>query len=103
MSPIEFGVEGQRSVESPYHTYELPMGGRCSLLNLESKGQRSSTLDIEVEILFPGSRMLPFPRRVTISHIWTTHGRKMFPFEFGIKMSSAVDIEVKILFLGARS
>jgi hypothetical protein len=45
-------------LESPYHTYRLPMGGRCSLLILRSKGQRSSALDIKVEIWFPGSRPL---------------------------------------------
>jgi hypothetical protein len=28
---------------------------------------------------FPSSRTLPLPSRVTISHIWTIHGRKMFP------------------------
>jgi hypothetical protein len=31
---------------------------------------------------FLGSRTLPFPPRVTISHIWTTHGRKIFSIEF---------------------
>jgi hypothetical protein len=41
-------------LESLYHTYGLPMGGRCSLLNFGSKGQRSSALDIEVAIWFPG-------------------------------------------------
>jgi hypothetical protein len=35
------------------------------------------------------SRLLnvAFSRKVIISHIWTTHGRKMFPIEFGVKMS----------------
>jgi hypothetical protein len=34
--------------------------GRCSLLNMGSKGQRSSALDIEVEIWFHGSRVTPY-------------------------------------------
>ena len=66
-------------LESPYHTYGLPIGGRCTLLILRSKGQRSSELDIKVEIRFPGFRPLSLPPRVTISHIWSTHERKMFP------------------------
>jgi hypothetical protein len=37
-------------LQSPYHTYGLPMRGRCSLLSLGSKGQMSSALVIEVEI-----------------------------------------------------
>ena len=39
---------------SPYRAYGLPMGQRCFLLNSGSKGQRSSTLDIEVAILCLG-------------------------------------------------
>jgi hypothetical protein len=56
-------------LESPYHTYRLPMGWKCSLSILRSKGQRSSTLEIKVEIQFPGSRPLSLPPKVTISHI----------------------------------
>ena len=56
-------------LESPYHTYRLPMGWRCALLILRSKDQRSSILDIEVEIWFPGSRVLCCPLRDTVSHI----------------------------------
>jgi hypothetical protein len=58
------------------------MEGKCSILIFRSKGQKSSALDIKVEIKLSGSRTLPFPPRVTISHIWTTHGRKMFPINF---------------------
>jgi hypothetical protein len=57
-------------LESPYHTYGLPIGGGCFLLILRSKGQRSSALDIKVEIRFPGSKQLSLPPRVTISHIF---------------------------------
>jgi hypothetical protein len=56
-------------LESPYHTYRLPIGGKSSLLILRSKGQRSSALDIKVEIRFPSSRQLSLPPRITISHI----------------------------------
>jgi hypothetical protein len=56
-------------LETPYHTYRLPIGGRSSLLILRSKGQSSGALDIKVEIRFPGSRHLSLPPRVTISHI----------------------------------
>jgi hypothetical protein len=72
-------------LESPYHTYRLPIGGRSSLLILRSKGERSSALDIKVEIRFPRSRHLSLPPRVTISHIWTTHRRKKFPIDFEVK------------------
>jgi hypothetical protein len=61
------------------------MGGRCSLLILRSKGQRSSALEIKIEIQSPGSRPLSLPPRVTISHILTTHGRKIFPINFEVK------------------
>ena len=74
-------------LESPYHAYGLPMGQRCFLLNLGSKGQRSSTLDIKVAILCLGSRALSILPRVTVSYIWTTHGTYIFPFEFGVKRS----------------
>jgi hypothetical protein len=74
-------------LESPYHSYRLPIGGRSSLLILRSKGQRSGALDIKEGILFPGSRHLSLPPRVTISHIWTTHRRKMFPIDFEVKRS----------------
>jgi hypothetical protein len=40
---------------------------------------------LKVEIRFLGSGELCFPLRNTISHIWITHGRKMFPIEFGVK------------------
>jgi hypothetical protein len=46
--------------------------------------KRSSALDIKVEIWFSGSGILFFPLGDTISHIWTTHGRKVFPIEFGV-------------------
>jgi hypothetical protein len=72
-------------LDSPYLTYGLPMGGRCSLLILRSKGRRSSALEIKVEIRFPGSRPLSLPPRVTTSHI--SHGRKMFPIDFEVKRS----------------
>jgi hypothetical protein len=39
--------------------------------------------------------VLFFPLTDTVVHIWTTHGRKMFPIEFGEKRSSALDIEEK--------
>jgi hypothetical protein len=39
-------------------------------------------LDNEVEICFPGGRVLSFPFRNTILYIWTTHERMMFPIEF---------------------
>jgi hypothetical protein len=79
------------------------MGGRYSLLNLKSKGQRSSALDIKVKVRFTGSIPLTLPPRVTISHIWTTHGKKMFPIEFRVQRSSTLDIEVKTLFPGSRA
>jgi hypothetical protein len=68
-------------------------------------GQKvKGALDIEVEEWFQGSKMLPFPPRVTISHIWTTHGRKMFLLEFRVKRSSsALVIEVEIWFLVSRT
>jgi hypothetical protein len=37
-----------------------------------------------------------FPLGDTVSHVWTTHGRKIFPIEFGVKRSNALDIEVEI-------
>jgi hypothetical protein len=70
MFPIDFGVKrssamdikaeiGFRALEcygfhldTPYHTYGLPMEGRSSLLNVESKGQGSSALDIEVNMVY---------------------------------------------------
>jgi hypothetical protein len=72
-------------LESPYHTYRLSIGGRCCLLVLGSKGERSTAVDIKVEIRVLDSRMLLFSPRVTRSHIQTTHGRKMFPIKFGVK------------------
>jgi hypothetical protein len=57
------------------------------MLILRSKGQRSSTLDIRVEIWFPGSKQISLPPRVTISHIHTTQGWKMFPINFEVKRS----------------
>ena len=79
------------------------MGQRCFLLNLGSKGQRSSTLDIEVIILCLGVTALSILPRVTVSYIWTTHGTDIFPFEFGVKRSSALDIKVAIWFPGSRA
>jgi hypothetical protein len=78
------------------------MGGKCSLSNLGSKSKKSSALDNEVEIWFSGSGVLCFPLRDIVSHIWTTHGRKMFPIEFGVKRSTALDTEVEIWFQGSR-
>jgi hypothetical protein len=75
-------------LKSPYHTYKLTEGGQCSLLILGSKSQRSSALDIEVEILFLDSGVLCFPLANTVSHMWTTHGRKMLPIEFWVKRSN---------------
>jgi hypothetical protein len=75
-------------------------------IDLWSKDQRSSALDIciKVEIRFPGSRMLPFPPRVTISYVWITHERKMFPIEIEVKgqRSSAFDIKVEVRFPDSR-
>jgi hypothetical protein len=66
-------------IESPYHTYRLSMEGRCTILILSTiLILRSSALDIKVEIWFLGFRPLSLPPRVTISHILTTHGRRMF-------------------------
>jgi hypothetical protein len=48
-------------------------------------GQRSSVLDIGLENFFPDPRSLSFPLTVTIPHMWTTHRRKMFPIDFGVK------------------
>jgi hypothetical protein len=55
-------------------------------MNMVSKGQRSSTLDIEVKIQFLGSRQLSLPPSHHITHR-TTHGRKMFPIDFKVKKS----------------
>jgi hypothetical protein len=70
---------------------------------LKSKDQRSSTPEIKVEIWFPGFRPLFLTPRVTISIIWTTHGRKIFPIEFEVRgqRSCALDIEVEIWFPGS--
>ena len=83
-------------LESPYHAYGLPVGHRCFLLNLGSKGQRSSALDIKVVIWFPGSRALSFLPRVTISYIYTTHETKMFFIELWVQTSSSLDIKVVV-------
>jgi hypothetical protein len=61
------------------------MGGRCSLLILRSNGQRSSTLDIRVEIQFPGSRPLSLPPIFTITRIdypWEEDA----PYDLGSKV-----------------
>jgi hypothetical protein len=63
------------------------MGGKYSQSNFGSKGHRSNALDIEEEIRFLGSRTLPFPPRVTISHTWITYRRMMFPIKFVVKKS----------------
>jgi hypothetical protein len=60
-------------------------------------GQKSSAINIEVKIWFPGSSLF----RDAISHIWTTHGRKMFPYWIWGQMSSALDIEIEIWFQGS--
>jgi hypothetical protein len=49
------------------------------------KSQRSSALDIETEIWFLDAIVLCSPLRDTVSHIWTTHGWKMFRIEFKVK------------------
>jgi hypothetical protein len=53
---------------------------------------------------FPGPRTLSFPPRVTILHIWTSHGRKIFPsiLEPKGQRSSPLVIKVEICFLGRR-
>jgi hypothetical protein len=56
------------------------MGRRC----IEFGVKRSNALDLEVEIRFPGSRVLCFPLTNTVSHMWAIHGRKMYPIEFGV-------------------
>jgi hypothetical protein len=91
------------NLESPCHTYGLSLG-RCSLLNLVSNGQRSSAQESEVEIQIPDSKTLPFQRRVTISHIPTTNGTKIFPTKFGIKTSKVkCNGKVEIRFLGSKT
>jgi hypothetical protein len=54
-------------LETLYHTYGLLVEGRCSLLNLGSKGQIHWTLKWEYGIWFQGFRVTPY-------HTWTTHG-----------------------------
>jgi hypothetical protein len=87
MFPIKIGVKGQAHwtlewsgktfwalehypfhLESPYHTFRLPMGGRCSLSKLGSKVKRTGHWS-GVEKLFLGPRTLSFLPRVTIPHI----------------------------------
>jgi hypothetical protein len=51
--------------------------------------KRSSAMDIELAILYPGSRTLPFPPRVTISHKWTIHETKKISIEFKVRESKA--------------
>jgi hypothetical protein len=46
-----------------------------------------SALVIEVEIRFLGSGTLLFLTRFNISHIWSSHGRKMIPIEFEVRKS----------------
>jgi hypothetical protein len=62
-------------LESPYHTYGLPMGGRCFLSNLGSKSNVKRAGHQSV-IWFPEFRILPFPRRFIIPHIWIIHRTK---------------------------
>jgi hypothetical protein len=58
------------------------------MLSIEFRVKKSKVKrDVEVEVWFPGSRVLCFPLKDIVSHIWTTHGRKMFPIEFGVKRS----------------
>ena len=38
-----------------------------------------------VDRMVPRLLVLAFPPRVTISCIWSTHGTKVFPIEFGVK------------------
>jgi hypothetical protein len=75
-------------LKSPYHTYGLLKGG-CSQLTLGSKGQRSRALDIEVATRFLGSRTLPFPLRITISHLWTIHGTNKISIKFEVSRLKA--------------
>jgi hypothetical protein len=63
--------------------------------------QRSSAMDIEVEIRSLSSRTLSFPLTHHITHI--TLGRKMFPIDFGVQRSSVQDIEVEMWFPNSRT
>jgi hypothetical protein len=42
-------------------------------------------MDSEMAKWFPDSKMLSFSPKVTISHVWTTHGMKMIPIKFWVK------------------
>jgi hypothetical protein len=64
------------------------MGGRCAILNLGSKGQRPSAMDIEIVIQFP-DLALPFPPRVTVSHIWIIHEKRKISIKFEVRKSKA--------------
>jgi hypothetical protein len=50
--------------------------------------QRSIALDKEIQIPFPGSNTLPLTHTDTISHIYSTHGRKMSLIGFEVKRST---------------
>jgi hypothetical protein len=54
---------------------------------IDFEAQTSIALDIEIEIQFPGSRTLPLTHTDTISHIYTTHLRKMSLIHFEVKRS----------------
>jgi hypothetical protein len=56
---------------------------------IENGFKRPRALDIGVGKPFLGPRTLSFPPRVILSHIWTTHGRKMLPTDLGVKRSKA--------------
>jgi hypothetical protein len=58
--------------------------------------QRSSTLDIELEVWFLGSRVLCFPLKNTVSHIYTTKKRK-------VQRSSPLDLGSRNMVSGLKS
>jgi hypothetical protein len=60
---------------------------REKMFPIDFEVQRSIAQDIEVEIQFLGYRTLPLTPRVTISHIYTVHGKKMFLIDFEVKRS----------------
>jgi hypothetical protein len=91
-------------LESPYHTYGLYIGGRSSLLILRSKGQRSSALDIKVEILFPALDTYPYHLESPYHTYRLPMGGRcsLLILRSNGQRSSALDIRVEIRFLGSR-
>jgi hypothetical protein len=63
--------------------------------------ERSSVLDIEVEIWFPGSRVLCFHLE-RLYHTYRLPWEEDVPYQTWGQRSSTLDIEVNILFLGSR-